>query len=250
MHMKNVRVLNANAIKFLAAAIMVIDHVGLLFFPQTAIFRYIGRVSMPLFAFAVSEGCRYTKNKTKHFALMFGLALLCQIVYYVAMHSLYMCILVTFSLSVLTIYALQNFKKSLFENGLFKEKVLSGSVLAVTVLLVWRVCSVLEVDYGFWGCMLPVFASVFDFRGIENVPNALKKWDCLPARIACMGVGLLLLCFSYYPASSPFFALLSLPVLMLYNGEKGKANTKYFFYVFYPAHLVFLQGLFWLLQIL
>ena len=65
--MKNVRVLNANAIKFLAAAIMVIDHVGLLFFPQTAIFRYIGRVSMPLFAFAVSEGCRYTKNKTKHF---------------------------------------------------------------------------------------------------------------------------------------------------------------------------------------
>lgn len=247
MSVKNVRICNSNIIKFLAAALMVIDHVGLLFFPNIALFRYIGRVSMPLFAFAISEGCRYTKNKTKHFALLFGLALLCQIVYYVAMHSLYMCILVTFSLSVLTIYALQNFKKSLLEKGTLQQKILSGSVFAVVVFLVWRFCNTFEVDYGFWGCMLPVFASVFDFRGIENVPDSLKKWDCLLVRVVCMGVGLLLLCFSYYPSIAPFFALFSLPILLLYNGEKGKWNTKYFFYIFYPAHLVLLQVLAWIL---
>ena len=116
--LKGIRIFNTNAIKFLAAALMVIDHVGLLFFPTSPVFRWIGRLSLPLFAFAVSEGCRYTKNKVKHFALLFGLAALCQIVYYVAMESLYMCILVTFSLSVLTIYALQYCKKQLFKANL------------------------------------------------------------------------------------------------------------------------------------
>lgn len=246
MNVKNIRVCNSNTIKFLAAALMVIDHVGLLFFPTLPIFRWIGRLSLPLFAFAVSEGCRYTKNKTKHFALLFGLAALCQIVYYVAMKSLYMCILVTFSLSVLTIYALQNCKKQLFDGKLLKDKVLSASVFAVTVFLVWRFCRVLEVDYGFWGCMLPVFASIFDFRGINNIPQGLKKWDCLPVRVTAMGIGLLLLClFSYSPMQ--YFSLLSLPILLLYNGEKGKRNTKYFFYIFYPSHLVLLQALAWII---
>lgn len=241
MMLKGIRIFNANAIKFLAAALMVVDHVGLLFFPTSPIFRWIGRLSLPLFAFAVSEGCRYTKNKVKHFALLFGLAALCQIVYYVAMESLYMCILVTFSLSVLTIYALQYCKKQLF-NG----KLLAVPVFAVVVFLVWRICGLLEIDYGFWGCMLPVFASLFDFRGIENTPKCLQKCDCLPVRVVCMGIGLLLLSvFSHLP--SQFFCLLSLPILLLYNGEKGKWNTKYFFYIFYPAHLVLLQGLEWIL---
>ena len=84
------RFLNANALKFLAAALMVVDHVGLLFFPYNLVFRAIGRISMPLFAFAVSEGCRYTKNKIRHFALIAGLAVICQLVYYFFDGSLYM----------------------------------------------------------------------------------------------------------------------------------------------------------------
>lgn len=245
MTVKDIRIFNANTIKFLAAALMVIDHVGLLFFPTMPVFRWLGRLSLPLFAFAVSEGCRYTKNKTKHFALLFGLAALCQIVYYVAMESLYMCILVTFSLSVLTIYALQYCKKQLFDGKILKDKVLSVSVLAVTIFLVWRVCGVLEIDYGFWGCMLPVFASLLDFRGIENVPHSLQQCDCLPARVACMGIGLLLLSlFSH--SSMQFFSLCALPILLVYNGKKGTLNTKYFFYIFYPAHLAILQVLAWI----
>ena len=35
------------------------------------------------------------------------------------------------------------------------------------------------------------------------------------------------------------FVFLVYPVLMLYNGEKGKRNwTKWVFYIYYPAHLV------------
>ena len=117
------RILNANGLKFLAAALMVIDHVGFIFFPKRLLFRYIGRLSMPLFAFAISEGCRYTKDKTHHFLLIFCLAVICQVVYYLFDNgNLYMCILVTFSVSILVIYAMQFFKKTLFENTTVSKK--------------------------------------------------------------------------------------------------------------------------------
>ena len=239
---KRARVLNANALKFLAAALMLVDHIGLIFFPQFLFLRIVGRLSMPLFAFALSEGCRYTKNKTKHFCLLFTLAVLCQTVYYFFDDgNLYMSILVTFSLSVLTIYALQFFKKTLFDkkaDGL--DQILSLALFSAVLLCDFALCQLFTIDYGFWGIMLPVFASVLDFRGIP-APALLQKFDCLPARVFSLSIGLIFLSVSL--GGIAFFALLAIPILLLYNGEKGKRNTKYFFYIFYPLHLVILEAL-------
>ena len=38
-----------------------------------------------------------------------------------------------------------------------------------------------------------------------------------------------------------WYSLLALPLLMLYNGQRGKAKLKNLFYLYYPAHLVALQ---------
>ena len=109
----------------------------------------------------------------------------------------------------------------------------------------------ITIDYGFWGCMLPVFASLFDFRGIEMATPPHENWlklDVLPVRVLCMGVGILMLCLTKNAMGSIlFYALLTIPLLLLYNGEKGKCNTKYFFYLFYPLHLVLLEGIYMLL---
>ena len=35
----------------------------------------------------------------------------------------------------------------------------------------------------------------------------------------------------------------SLPILLLYSGERGKLKLKYFFYVFYPVHIAILFGI-------
>lgn len=237
------RVLNANTIKFLACALMVVDHIGVLFFPREQIWRAIGRLSMPLFAFAIAEGCRYTRNKCKHLLLPFLLALVCQIVYYFFDNgSLYMCILVTFSLSIVTIYALQNFKTALFTTDDTSDKVLSGVLFALTVFCVYALNQVLTIDYGFWGCMTPVFASLCDFHGLP-APAVLKKLDNVPVRALCMAVPLCLIpAFGGFGKIS-YFALLAIPLLFLYNEKKGRLKTKYFFYLFYPLHLVLLEAI-------
>lgn len=98
--------LSGNELKILGAIFMVIDHVGLMFFPTLKILRIIGRLAYPIFAFMIAEGCYYTKNKIKYFLNVFVLGAICQLVYYFYDRQLYMSILITFSLSILLIYAL------------------------------------------------------------------------------------------------------------------------------------------------
>ena len=248
--LKKLRILNGNTLKLIAAALMLVDHLGMIFFPETAILRAIGRLSMPIFAFMISEGCRYTKNKYKHFFLLFGLGAGCQLFYYFFdPHSIYFGILITFSFSILMIYALQFAKKCFFdENAGFWKTINAVALFFALVLGVFLFCRRFHVDYGFFGTMIPVFASLFDFRGIP-APDAWKKFDVLPVRVLCMLIPMLTLIIAN-GTSFPVPSLLAIPLLLLYSGEKGKRNMKYFFYIFYPAHLAILEGLFMLIYVL
>ena len=122
--LRKIRLFNGNGLKLLAALCMLIDHLGVMLFPKVAWLRFIGRCAMPLFAFMIAEGCRYTKDKVKHFALLFGLGLACQIVYTIFdPENIYLGILLTFSISVLIIYAMQ-YAKACFAK---KEELLTES---------------------------------------------------------------------------------------------------------------------------
>jgi hypothetical protein len=250
--LKKSRFLNSNSLKLLAAVSMFFDHLGLLFFPDVLWFRIIGRLSMPLFAFAIAEGCRYTKNKWKHFLLLFGLGAACQLVYLIFdPKTIYLGILITFSFSTLMIYALQFAKKCTFEEkpNLLRA-VCAWLLFFILVAGVYIFCQKFTVDYKFYGCILPVCASIFDFHRIP-APDVLKKLDVLPLRVLCMAIPIAL-CMAI--PSSPFlvsgmpweitvYTAFTIPILLLYNGEKGKLNMKYFFYIFYPLHLGLLEGI-------
>ena len=71
-------------IKLIALITMVIDHIGLVFYPDVATFRVIGRISMPLFAFCIAKGFFYSqKNNTviKYMRNLLILAIISQIPY-------------------------------------------------------------------------------------------------------------------------------------------------------------------------
>ena len=242
----DLRILSGNALKILAAIFMVIDHVGLMFFSDLIIFRIIGRLAFPIFAFMISEGAKYTKNKLRYFLLMFSLAAVCQIVYYFFDDgSLYMCILVTFSLSILLIYALQWAKKCLLsDSSKTWEKIVAPLSFILLSTAIYFLNGVVEIDYGFAGILVPVFASLFDFRGTD-APEVLKKLDTVPLRVLCLGVGLLILALESIEIQ--FYSLLACLFLLLYSGERGKYKMKYFFYLFYPLHLVVLEGIYLLI---
>ena len=101
------RPLSGNALKIIAAIAMTLDHMGLMLFPQQILFRILGRLALPIYAFMIAEGCKYTRNRAKYFGMVFGLGAVCQTVYWFVDHSLYFSILITFSLSILMVYALQ-----------------------------------------------------------------------------------------------------------------------------------------------
>lgn len=253
----NLRFLSGNALKILACIAMVIDHVGVLFFPSNMLYRKIGRLALPLFAFLLAEGCKHTRNKKKHFFLLAFFAGVCQCVYdvfaYMNGDSVYVCILVTLLCAELCIFALQDFKRELFKtDSPLSKKILAFAPLLGAVCATALLCKIQRVDYGFAGCMFPVFISLSDFKGVattENQERLFAKIDTDFSRFLCFICGLLFL----YVLSPKFlpteYMFLSLIPIALYNGTRGKWNLKYFFYFFYPLHLVALEGIYMLLML-
>ena len=223
--------LTGNHLKLLAAFTMLLDHAGILLFPRVQLFRILGRLAFPLYAYMIAEGCRYTKNKLRYFLMVFGLGAGCQLIYYFVSKDTYLNILLTFSLSIVLIYLLQ----ASYQAKSSKLQMLWSVLFCAGFLGVYGLDQVLTIDYGFWGVLTPVMVSVAHVR----------KWPRW-AEVLCMGAGLLFLAADL--GGSQYYSLLALPILLLYSGQRGKANLKYFFYIFYPAHLAALQGIAWLVR--
>lgn len=218
--------LTGNQLKLIAMAAMTLDHIGVYLLPQMLILRIIGRLALPIYAYMIAEGCRYTRSRKQYLLRIAGLAAVCQAVYFFAMGSLYQCILVTFSMGIGLIYALD-----------YAEKRKKWAVGLAALAAAFFVCRILPdllsgtdfaVDYGIWGVLLPVL-----------VYFSRNKWEKLRA----FTVGLILLGFAY--GGAQWFALATVPLLMLYNGQRGKYAMGMVFYLYYPAHLVviYLLGL-------
>ena len=205
---------------------MTLDHVGYALFPHILWLRILGRLAFPIYAFMIAEGCRHTRSMIRYFGSMALLAGLCQIVYYVAMDSLYMCILVTFSISIVLIGLLKlaQTKQSAFFHLLFLFR-LAGALFVCQGLPRLMPGRDFAIDYGFIGVMLPVC--------LYGAKDKASKSTVL---MLCM-----VLLATVSQTSVQWCGLLAVPLLLLYNGKRGKRKMKWFFYWFYPIHLAVIQ---------
>jgi hypothetical protein len=62
-------------LKLLACALMVVDHLGSIFFPHEPVMRAIGRLAYPMFAYLIAEGYSHSKDKTSYLGRLFLLSL-------------------------------------------------------------------------------------------------------------------------------------------------------------------------------
>ena len=215
-------IFTSNQLKIIALIAMTIDHIGVQIFPEIKILRIIGRIAFPIFAYMIAEGCKYTKNRKKYLLTMISMAVICQFVYFFAMNSLSQCILVTFSLSVALSYVLDNAQS----RGDVKSSFITIAAFAVVIFLteilprLWKGTD-FGIDYGIYGVMLPVF-----------VFAAHRKMQKLFA------AAIMLVLLSVDFGGVQWFGLMALPLLALYNGERGRLNMKSLFYIYYPSHLV------------
>ena len=217
--------LTNNQLKMIAMISMCLDHVGLELIERDLIFRVIGRLAFPIFAYMIAEGCRYTQNRARYLGQLAGLGIGCQVVFFLATGDLHQGILITFSLSVCVIFAIDVFRKHKTA-PLFL--LMTGTVFVVifiSLIAPWIFKeSGFRVDYDFLGVLLPVL-----------VYYARTKTE----KILALSVILLIMCAVSHVVQ--WFSLLTIPLLLLYNGERGKAKMKYVFYIFYPLHLVIIH---------
>ena len=225
-------------LKLIGAAFMVCDHIGMILFPKIIILRILGRIAFPIFAFLIAEGCRYTKNKLRYFLSLFLCGVVCQTVFYFYGGSLEMCVFVTFSLSILNIYALQLFKNTLFSDASPIKKILSALPFFAALCTTWVLNVFLDIDYGFFGCILPVFAAVLHTPKSSS-SKAFQVLDKIPFHALMTAMGIIPLAIER--GDIQIYALLAVPFLLLYSGKRGRFKIKYFFYIFYPAHLVLIE---------
>ncbi len=219
--------LTNNQLKLIAMISMFIDHLGLELFPHLEIFRIVGRLAFPLFAYMIAEGCTHTKNKLRYFTNLFVLGMLCQIVFYQFTKSLYQGILITFSLSISCIFAIENFRT--------KKNWLSLILLTLVIFITFYLAIIAPVifknqgfklDYGYLGVLLPIVIYFSKGKFFKLIATAI------------------IIYFSIKLSPLQIYSFTALPLLLLYNGQRGKQNLKYLFYIFYPSHLalVYLLG--------
>lgn len=238
--------MTGNQLKILALITMTIDHVGVVLLPQYVILRIIGRLTYPIFAYMVAEGCFYTHSKKRYLGGIFALGLVCQLGFFIAMGSLEQSILTSFVLAIVTIYALQladSRRDFIGVLALIGALALDGFVaLALPVILAGTDFS---IDYGFWGILLPAFC----YAPRIFFKKALDK-QRLRLMLACATLGIVLVCIQMndWLGGIQWFSLFAIVPLACYNGKRGTWPLKYLFYIYYPAHLVAIWGIALLLK--
>lgn len=178
------------------------------------ILRAVGRLAFPLFCFLLVEGFLHTKN-IKKYAMRLGLfALLSEIPFDLAFNNSlfefsYQNVFFTLLIGLLVLCGLKYFEETLplHLSWLRFLVALTGILFAIF----------LRTDYDAFGIMLIVL--LYEFRN-------LKLLRCI--------AGAILMLFNSTTGCLAFI------LVWLYNGERGKQLPKYFFYAFYPVHLLIL----------
>lgn len=233
------RPLSRDAIKYIAMFTMLLNHIGNIFLPFGSalwlIFVNIGYFTAITMCYFLVEGYGYTLSK-KRYALRLGMfALLSELPYCLAfstgsslrftgmnmMFTLLLCFFIILALDTLQSSALKiSAVAGLTLLSLFSDWGVFAPMF--TVLFVWAKGDKRRVRLSFLTSML--FFGLYQYIGLSAALSPGK--NIINSLAGMTGIAFSGLCIVY-----------------LYNGQRaqrGRQFSKWFFYVFYPAHLLIL----------
>lgn len=214
-------------LKIFALIFMIIDHTGFIIFQNNLIFRAIGRLAFPLFAYQMAVGFSHTKNKPKHILKLLLFAIISQIPYSI-MINLYnvtptLNIIFTFVIALLIIYTIDMLKPINLTNKKINIKNSFISLLLCS-LLIW-LGIFLKVDYTWYGILLTV-AFYFSLN---------KKYASLIMLFILINLNYLI--NQNLMSALAYISLFDAIFILLFNGKKGY-KISWIFYAIYLIHLL------------
>ncbi|MGH4138191.1 TraX family protein [Clostridium sp.] len=229
-------------LKIIACALMLIDHMGAALFPEATILRMIGRLSFPIFAYLIAVG--YTKTNSFHkylqrllifagisqipFSLAFSESISVHsfpdfLRFFVGSPSPHLNIFFTLAVGLIAI--------RVWDKGESRF----GKIIAILALGI--VAQTFSTDYGIYGVAMILAFYVFRDSKMKTVISQTIVFILFYASQILLAIlsypGILIKLVWFNQALS----LLALIFIFMYNGKKGK-KLKYFFYAFYPTHLL------------
>ncbi len=230
--------LSASSLKYIAIAAMLVDHIAVVFIadsftPAGVIMRFIGRLTAPIMCYFVAEGYHKTSNVNRYTARLAIFAVLSYLPFIYMQtgalptrhNFLEFNVIYTLLLGLLALRASHEIKRWPLMWGAFVV------ILVLSLLGDWKYIAVLMVV-------------LFDWQ--RHNPRRRNTFLLAYAGLAILNM-LPGLPFLYYSWRRAFVyiviqagVLVPLFLLPLYNGKRGRGN-KWFFYFFYPVHMVLVR---------
>ena len=235
--------LSRDEIKYIAAAAMLLNHIANIFMePRTfwfEVFRDVGYLTAPVMCYFLVEGYQFTRSRRKYGERLFIFAVLSQFPFCLALSGMFspdgemtFCGMNMMFTLLLGFGILQAREK-------IRDPFLRYAAIGALIL-----CSA----FSDWGVLAPIF--VLLFAGAQDLPSAKGRAFAAAAVLFGLfnflgGIGTMPfsvnLAFSLGNMAGP--ALAAFLILFCYSGrrmERGRVFSKWFFYVFYPLHLLIL----------
>ena len=225
---------NANHLKLIAIVAMTIDHAADLLFPGFPAeplpisLHIIGRLTAPIMWFFICEGFFYTKNIKKYTSRMLILAVISHFAYCFAFGINFIpfitgnifnqtSVILPLALALIALYI--RYKNTSLKE--WQKRLLETVIILLAFPGDWSSIAVLSILYMY-----------------KNRTNLKRQMLCMMAFVVMYGV-VSFFCVNKVYAVVQLGVILVYPLLAQYNGQKGKAKwMKWFFYAYYPAHLV------------
>lgn len=206
--------INGFTLKWIALVSMLIDHTGMALFPQYTFMRMIGRLAFPIYCFLLVEGAVHTSDKKRYLERLFLFALISEIPFDLVRTGKPVDfsgqnVFFTLFLGLAAIFLIQSRINKTY-----------SMILVIAFLFVAQYT---QMDYGGGGIFIILLFYVFR--------------EQLLAKAAAFAAANI---FLYGGIQN--YAVLSLIPILCYNGKRGP-GMKYWFYIFYPAHLLVLYWL-------